>query len=105
MMLYSGSGVGLVVGVTSSLLNYNRSASYKESSGRAGIFTGIGIGLVVSLTVWVVERCLPTSFRPITFPCLLLVHSTYVYLLVTQVPRIQTVVDGITAEGSSKLRA
>ena len=104
MMLYSGAGLGLVIGLTSPLLEYNHTAKYRNTQSWLGKVVGVSLGLIVGQTVRIVEQCLPRDFRPILFGCQLLLHGGYVYMLVTQVPRIQSLVDSIKDRGT-KLRA
>ena len=102
MMLYSGAGLGLVIGLTSPLLEYNHTHLYRTTHSWLGMGVGVFLGLVVSQTVKVVEWCLPRDFQPIFLACQLLLHGVYVYILVTQVPRIQFLIDSFQDRGTKE---
>ena len=103
MMLYSGAGLGLVIGLTSPLLEFHNKL-YRTTHSWMGLFVGVFMGLTVGQTVRIVEWCLPRDFQPIFLACQLLLHGVYVYMLVTQIPRIQFLIDSFQ-DRATKLRA
>ena len=99
LMLISGSGLGLAVGLTSPLSLRSPPASLSWPALTAGLLVSASVGA----SALVILNNLALGSRPALHLAQLLLTSTSVYMILTQTPRIQSLVQAIVRRDRARI--